>query len=158
MKKENFVKLVFSILVCQLAGLLGSVFTFSSIPTWYAAIKKPWFNPPNWIFGPVWTLLFLMMGLSLYLVLTKSFREKKVKQNLLFFGIQLTLNTLWSFLFFFLKNPLLGLIEILVLWVSILFTIIQFWKIDKRAAYLLLPYLFWVSFATLLNFYIWMLN
>ena len=125
MKKENFVKLVFSILACQIAGLLGSVFTTPSIPTWYAALKKPWFNPTNWIFAPVWTTLFLLMGVSLYLVLKKSLREKKVKQGLLFFGVQLALNILWSFVFFFLKNPLFGLIEILTLWAVILFTILK---------------------------------
>ncbi|NCO97277.1 MAG: TspO protein [Candidatus Aenigmarchaeota archaeon CG_4_10_14_0_8_um_filter_37_24] len=158
MKKQNPAKLVFSILVCQVAGLLGSVFTSSSIPTWYATLRKPWFNPPNWLFAPVWTLLFLMMGISLYLVLTKSFREKKVKSGLLFFGVQLALNILWSFLFFYLKNPLFGFIEILVLWVAILLTILKFWKIDRKAAYLLLPYIFWVSFATVLNLSIYVLN
>ena len=157
MKKENMLKLVFSIIICQAAGLIGALFTSSSVGSWYSTIQKPAFNPPNWIFGPVWTTLYILMGVSLYVILTKR-RNRKVKIGLTLFGIQLVLNSLWSFLFFGLERPLFGLIEIPILWVFILLTIIQFWKIDKKASYLLIPYLLWVTFAAVLNYYIWFLN
>jgi len=157
MKRRNFVKFISAIVVCQVAGLIGSIFTTSSVNDWYTTIQKPSFNPPNWIFAPVWTTLFLMMGISLYLILIKRL-DRKVKLGLLLFGIQLFLNILWSFFFFGLKNPLFGFIEIIILWISIAITMYQFWKIDKRSSYLLLPYLLWVTFAAVLNFYIWKLN
>jgi len=157
MKRRNFVKLVSAILVCQVAGLIGSVFTTSSVNDWYTTIQKPVFNPPNWVFAPVWSILFLMMGISLYLILIKRL-DRKVKLGLILFGIQLFLNILWSFFFFGLKNPLFGFIDIIILWLFILLTMYQFWKIDKRSSYLLLPYLLWVTFAAVLNFYIWKLN
>jgi tryptophan-rich sensory protein len=154
---KKIIKLIFAILICQLAGIIGSFFTAPSVRTWYQTIQKPTFTPPNWLFAPVWTTLFLLMGISLYLILIRR-TNKQVKLGLLFFGIQLLLNIIWSVLFFGLRNPLLGLIEIVILWVFILLTIISFWKIDKRASYLLIPYILWVSFAMLLNFYIWRLN
>ncbi len=150
----NLKKLVLSIIICELAGIIGSVFTFSAITTWYAFLNKPWFSPPNNVFGPVWTVLYLLMGISLYLALEKGLTEKA--RN--FFGLQLGLNALWSILFFGLRSPLLGLIEIIVLWLAIVFTIKEFYSIEKKSAYLLVPYLLWVSFATLLNFSIWIIN
>ncbi len=157
MKKRNFVKLISAILICQGAGLLGSVFTTSSVNNWYTTIQKPVFNPPNWVFAPVWSLLFLMMGISLYLILIKRL-DRKVRLGLILFGTQLMLNILWSFFFFDLKNPLIAFIEIIILWFFIFLTTYQFWKIDKKSSYLLLPYLLWVTFAAVLNFYIWKLN
>jgi len=158
MKRIKILKLVISILVCQGAGLIGSLFTLSSIPTWYAQLEKPTFNPPNWVFAPVWTLLFLLMGISLYLIVSKGVENKKVKTALSIFVIQLTLNMLWSFLFFGLQSLLYAFIEIIILGLAILLTIISFYKISKTAAYLLLPYVLWVSFAAVLNFSILILN
>lgn len=158
MKRIKILKLVISILVCQVAGLIGSLFTLSSISTWYAQLEKPTFNPPNWVFAPVWTLLFLLMGISLYLIVSKGVGNKKVKTALSIFVIQLTLNILWSFLFFGLQSLLYAFIEIIILGLAILLTIISFYKISKTAAYLLLPYVLWVSFAAVLNFSILILN
>jgi len=150
-------KLVTSIIICQLAGIIGSVFTMPAIGSWYAGLKKPSFNPPNWLFGPVWGLLYLLMGISLYLVWSKK-ELAGAKTALIFFAIQLLLNTLWSIIFFGLRLPLAAFLEILVLWLFILLTILKFFPLSKVAAYLLIPYLFWVSFASLLNFYIARLN
>lgn len=157
-KGIKILKLVVSVLVCQGAGLAGSLFTSPAIPTWYATLQKPSFNPPNWVFAPVWSLLFLLMGISLYLVWSKGFEHKKTKTALFIFIVQLVLNILWSILFFGLQSPLYAFIEIIILWLAILMTIITFYKISKIAAYLLLPYILWVSFAAVLNFSILILN
>ena len=154
---KNIFKLIFSILVCQLAGFIGSMFTSSSIDVWYKAIQKPSFNPSNWIFAPVWTLLFLMMGISLYFVLIKR-KSNSTKNGLILFSIQLGLNVVWSVIFFGFRNIIFAFIEIIFLWIFIALTIYKFWFIDKRSSYLLFPYLFWVTFASILNFYIWRLN
>jgi len=151
-------KFIVSILICQIAGGIGSLFTSPAISTWYAALQKPSFNPPNWLFAPVWTILFLLMGISLYLIWIRGFKNKETKIALFIFAVQLILNTLWSILFFGLKFPLYAFIEIIILWLAISLTIISFYKISKTAAYLLLPYILWVSFASYLNYSIWMLN
>ena len=158
MRISNILKLIFSILVCQLAGIMGSIFTSPSIPVWYAGLQKPLFTPPSWVFAPVWIFLFTLMGLSLYLILKRSFKDRLVKLGILVFGIQLVLNTGWSIIFFGLRNPCYAFLEILVLILAISFTIILFWKINRKTAYLLLPYLVWVVFAAFLNFSIWRLN
>jgi len=160
MKIKNILLFVFSIIICLAAGFIGSFFTTSSIPTWYSGLNKPVFNPPNWLFGPVWTILYILMGISLYLILINKTKEKTRirKIALLFFFIQLVLNALWSILFFGLKNPLLAFIEIIILWVFILLSIIFFYKINKISSYLLIPYILWVSFAAVLNFFIYILN
>jgi benzodiazapine receptor len=155
--RSRFPELVVSIFICLLAGVLGAIFTTSAIPTWYAALKKPFFSPPNWLFGPVWTLLYLMMGVSLYLVWISPPKAHKTK-TLSLFGIQLFLNFLWSFLFFGMRSPLLAFAGIIALWVFILLTILSFRKISRTASLLLLPYLFWVTFAAILNFSIVLLN
>jgi len=157
MKKQNIKKLISSIFICQLAGIIGLVFTSSSVNDWYTAIQKPYFNPPSWVFAPVWTLLFLMMGVSLYLVLIKRW-DRNIKTGVILFGFQLGLNIIWSFLFFGLKNPFFAFIEIIILWAAILLTIFKFWKIDRKASYLLIPYFLWVTFAAILNFNIYILN
>jgi len=149
-------KLILSLVICQLAGLIGALFNSASINTWYLTINKPGFMPPGWAFAVVWSVLFVLMGVSLYLIWKEDI--KKTKQALTVFGIQLLLNILWSFFFFTLRSPLLGLIEIIVLWPAILLTIIKFYKISKTAAYLLIPYLLWVSFAIALNLSILILN
>lgn len=156
--KINFSKLVISIVICQLAGVIGSFFTSSSISTWYAALNKPGFNPPNWLFGPVWIMLYFLMGVSLYLVWESKIKIKERKTALALFGIQLALNALWSIIFFGLKSPILALIELTILWFVVLFTILKFYKISKPAAYILIPYIAWVSFALILNFSIVVLN
>lgn len=149
-------KLIISILIPFLASAIGSLFTASSVSTWYVELQKPSFNPPNWVFGPVWTLLYLLMGVALYLVWAEKAKNKK--PAFIAFGIQMSLNALWSVLFFGLQNPLLAFIEIIFLWISILATTIFFYRISKRAAYLLIPYILWVSFAAVLNFAIFYLN
>ncbi len=148
--------LVAAILVCLVAGGIGSFFTAPSIPTWYATLQKPVFNPPSWLFGPVWTALYIMMGIALYLVLVRG--GVGVRGAAAMFGVQLILNSLWSILFFGLHSPLLGLIDIVLLWLSIVACIILFSKISKPAAYLLVPYILWVSFAAVLNLAIFLLN
>lgn len=151
MKIRNLSKLVLSIAICEGAGIIGSVFTFSAIPNWYITLNKPAFNPPNYLFGPVWTTLYFLMGISLYLIWEK-------RHSLRLFWIHLFFNASWSIVFFGLRNPLLGLINILILWVLIVLVLYKFWKIDKTAGLLMLPYLAWVSFATYLNYSIWILN
>jgi len=155
---NKIIRLIASIAICELVGIISVPFTIASIPTWYVTLNKPSFSPPNWIFGPVWTILYLMMGVSLYLVWMKGLKNKKVRVALRFFAIQLLLNFLWSVLFFGAHSPLLALIDISLLLYTIIIVIAKFNKISKPASYLLLPYLFWVSFATLLNFFIFILN
>jgi translocator protein len=157
MKIIDILKLVASIILCQLAGFLGSLFTTPAIPTWYKTLNKPSFTPPNWIFSPVWISLFLLMGISLFLVWRRQ-DHPKFKTAIIFFFVQLILNILWSVAFFGIKSPLLGLIDIILLWIAILLTIQNFLKVSKFAGVLLLPYFFWVSLATLLNFFLWILN
>jgi translocator protein len=155
---SNYLKLAISILFCELAGILGSLFTVPSIPSWYSALQKAALNPPAWIFAPVWTALFALMGTAFYLIWIKNGNKKEIKNaRTIFFG-QLILNILWTIIFFGLHNPLLAFIEIVLLWFAILATIISFYKISKLAAYFLLPYILWVSFASYLNFSVWMLN
>ncbi len=156
MKIYNWIKLILAIIICNLAGFIGSLFTVNSISTWYATLNKPDFSPPNWLFGPAWGILYILMGISLYLVWMKG--VNKVKNSLIIFGIQLLLNALWSIIFFGMRNITFAFIEIILIWIFILLTIIEFYKIDKRASYLLIPYILWVSFATVLNFYILILN
>ena len=158
MKGIEILKLAISILINLLAGFIGSIFTNRQIPTWFATLKKPSFSPPNWLFGPVWTALFILMGVSLFLIWRKGLNYPSVKIALIIFGIQLLLNILWSFLFFAQRAPLAGFIEIIILWVLILMTILTFYPISKTAAILLLPYILWVSFASILNFSLWRLN
>lgn len=155
---RDIVEAVVAVLICQGAGLIGSVATFPSIPTWYASLEKPFFNPPNWLFGPVWTTLYTLMGISAFLVWRKGIRDRQVKAALGIFVAQLILNSLWSIVFFGLHSLLGGLIVILPLWVAILLSIVTFYRISKTAGVLLIPYILWVSFATLLNFSLWQLN
>jgi len=158
MESKKIVLLAACILICEAAGILGSFFTTPSIPTWYASLQKPALAPPNWVFAPVWTSLFFLMGVSLYLVIYRGKGLGKVKPQLTVFGLQLMLNFLWSVLFFGMQNPALAFAEIVILWISIALTIFVFRKVSKASAYLLVPYIMWVSVAALLNFQIWMLN
>lgn len=150
--------LVFSIGVCFLAAAVGSVFTGLSVNTWYSGLAKPPFTPPGWFIGAVWTVLYLLMGISLFLVLEEDRSRPPVRRGISLFALQLGLNVLWSFLFFGLRSPFLALIGILILWCSVAATLLQFLKISRPAAYLLIPYLLWVTIATGLNTAILLLN
>lgn len=152
------IKLLISLLLPLLTGAIGSAFTVTGIDSWYASINKPSFNPPNWIFGPVWTTLYILMGISMYLVWQKGLKDKFVKNSFILFLIHLVLNSLWSVVFFGLENPALAFLIIIILWLMILVLIIRFYRIKKLAAYLLIPYILWVSFASVLNYSIWHLN
>jgi tryptophan-rich sensory protein len=154
----NAGKLIFSILLCELVGVIGSLLTFKAIPTWYAGLVKPALNPPSWLFGPVWTVLYALMGIAAFLVWKQGWPRKEVKIALGIFGVQLVVNGIWSILFFGLHSPLLALVDILLLLVLILVTLVLFYRVSKPSAYLLVPYLCWVSFATYLNYMIYVLN
>jgi tryptophan-rich sensory protein len=148
-----------SLLITFTPALIGGAATASSVNTWYTTLIKPEYNPPNWLFGPVWTFLFLLMSVSLYLLRTTKNTEGPAKQiALTFFYLQLILNLLWSLFFFGLQNPKLALIEIGLLDIAVIFTIIAIHKVSRTAAKLLYPYLAWISFATWLNFQIAWLN
>ena len=156
---QKILRIATVIMTCLAVGYFSSIVTRENIPTWYALINKPSFNPPNLVFAPVWTALYILMGYAAGRVWNKlEVDEINVKKAFLFFLIQLALNALWSFLFFGLQNPFLASIEIILLWLMIYETYKQFKNIDKIAAYLLLPYLAWVSFAAVLTFSIWYLN
>ncbi len=156
---NKFTKILVVVVTCLAVGYLSGIVTRSSIETWYPTLIKPSFNPPNWIFAPVWSLLYIMMGWAAALVWNEiESKQEEVKSALILFVIQLALNSLWSFLFFGLKNPMLAGIEIILLWLLIYETFIKFNKINKFAGYLFIPYLFWVSFAGILNASIWWLN
>jgi tryptophan-rich sensory protein len=149
-----------------MAGVIGSIFTSESVSTWYQTIEKPSFSPPNWLFGPVWTTLYVMMGVSLFLVwrattITSAFLKDRLREKvaaLIAFGSQLMLNVLWSFLFFGLRSPQLAFAEIMILLISIVVTIVIFSKISRLAGVLMIPYAGWVAFASFLNLQIWLLN
>lgn len=161
---KKIYRLIIAIAIVQGAGIVGAFFTAPAIKTWYAALAKPALNPPNWIFGPVWTTLYLLIGIAVFLVWssyaeTSEEKEKKKRKNaLIIFDIHLALNVLWSILFFGMQNPFLAFLDIIALWCGIVVTIIVFYPISRVAAYLLAPYLAWVSFAAYLNYSIWMLN
>lgn len=154
----QYLKLITSLVVCQLAGIIGSVFTVSAIPTWYAQLDTPFFNPPSDVFAPVWITLYLLMGISLYIIWSKGVDSRQSKLALILFAIQLVLNSLWSIIFFGSQAPLLAFIEILFLWTAIVLTMVYFYRISRAASYLLIPYILWVSFAAVLNFAIFYLN
>ena len=157
MANSKFFKLIISILLTVGLGSLGGIFTVNEIPNWYAGLQKPDFNPPNWLFGPVWTLLYTLMGISVYLIWKQPVSSIRNKA-LVIFGIQFILNFFWSIIFF--KEHALGwaLVEIIAMWIFILLTILNFGKLSSLAAWLLVPYISWVSFASLLNGAIWHLN
>ena len=151
-------KLIISIAIPLMVGAFAGFFTSSGVNGWYLVANKPSFNPPNWLFAPVWTALYLMMGIAFYLVWTKEADKAVKKMAIILFSAQLLLNFAWSFIFFYAHQPGWAFVEIIAMWVMILLTIIWFGKISPLAAWLLVPYISWVSFASLLNFYIWKLN
>ena len=156
MKMNNFLKLVICVAVSEMVGIVGSVFTVSSISTWYATLQKPLLNPPAWIFGPVWTTLYLLMGITLWLVWKSDSQQKRMAIGVFF--IQLFLNGIWTPVFFGAHSIVAALAIILLLWVTIVVTMGIFAKISKAAVWLLVPYILWVSFAAYLNFALWVLN
>lgn len=155
---KDWSKFIVSVLGCELVGIIGTPFTVSAIPAWYANLNKPQFAPPNWIFGPAWALLYFLMGTAFYLIWKQGWKKKKVKTAGIFFAAQLTLNLIWSPVFFGLRSPKLGLITIVALWSLIVLTMKKFYPLSKPAFYLLVPYLLWVSFAAVLNTAIASLN
>ncbi len=156
---NKYVKILLCVITCIGVGYLSGMATQSSVTTWFPTLTKPSFNPPSWVFAPVWSLLYMMMGIAAGLVWNRIDYEKgAVKKALVFFVIQLALNALWSILFFGIRNPFLAFIEIILLWLMIYETYVQFGKIDKIAGYLFIPYILWVSFAAVLNGSIWWLN
>ncbi|MDC6385063.1 tryptophan-rich sensory protein [Flagellimonas taeanensis] len=156
--KKRILYITIGILVCLLIGFLSSIATQSSVNDWYTTLNKPSFTPPNELFAPVWTALYIMMGISAGMVWSKGYHHIWVKTALYHFVFQLLFNALWSIVFFGLKNPLLGLVVILVLLTLIMLTIKWFRIISRPAAYLLVPYVLWVGFAAVLNYRIWALN
>lgn len=151
-------KLIISIISCIAIGSSGSIFTMTKITTWYAALSKPWFTPPSWVFGPVWLTLFTLMGISFYLIWQKGFANERTRKAAYIFAFQFFLNLLWSLLFFGLESPLLGMVCIVALWLSIAMNIIYFYRISKPAAYFLIPYICWVTIAMALNIGVVLLN
>jgi tryptophan-rich sensory protein len=158
LNRKSALILIGAVLLCNCAGLLGALVTTTGPGSWYESLVKPSFNPPSWLFGPVWTLLYILMGISLFLVIMEGRKGRDVRIPLVLFAIQLILNTIWSFAFFGLESPISGLLVILLLLVFIVATIMAFYPVRKAAAWLLFPYLLWVSFATVLNYALYTLN
>ncbi len=158
MELNAVVKLVISLLASFAAAGIGSLFTFRAIPEWYAGLKKPPYTPPNRAFGPIWTILYILMGIALFLVWREGFDRKDVKIAIGIFAVQLILNFFWTIIFFGFRSLFGGLIEIVFLWISILITIILFYRISKTAGLLLVPYIIWVTIASYLNYTVYILN
>ncbi len=153
--RSNAVRFIVAVVVCEMAGVVGSVFTVSAIPTWYAALQKPWFSPPNWLFAPVWLTLYFLMGVTLYLLWDN---RQRAKAALGIFALQLVLNVLWSVVFFGAQQLFYGFVIIAALWIAIVATIALSYRVSRGAAAALLPYIVWVTIASALNYYVWVLN
>jgi len=151
-------RVILFVVLVEVIGASGSIFTAPAIPTWYAGLKKPWFNPPNWLFGPAWTLLFALMGVALHLVTLKGWEAPGVRQAVVLFAIQMVLNVAWSGVFFGARSLAGGMLVIVPLLVLIVATIMAFLPVSRTAGLLMLPYLAWTCFATLLNYSVWRLN
>lgn len=153
---NKIIKAIGWILVCQMAGIIGAGLTATSVQTWYVTLNKPWFTPPNWLFGPMWLTLYTLMGIATYIISQK--KTKQAKSAVKFFLIHLLVNALWSPIFFGLKQVFLALVVIAIMWVMIAILIGKYGRISKWASWMLVPYLMWVSIATALNFEVWRLN
>jgi len=151
-------RLPVSIAVPQIVGIASAFATMEGVKNWYPGLAKPWFNPPSWVFGPAWTLLYLLMGVALWLVWRRLGENPQVPRALAAFALQLLLNGAWSILFFGLRAPGVAFVGIVLLWSAITLTIVWFRPVSRAAAALLVPYWLWVGFATLLNGSIWYLN
>lgn len=154
----NWISYIIGILIAQAAGGIGGVYTASKIPTWYETLTKPAWQPPSWVFGPVWTTLYLLMGIASAMVWQRRGVSSSATPALVAYGVQLVLNMLWSILFFGAESPAAALVCIVALWFAIVLTIVLFWRVNHTAAWLLVPYIAWVTFAAVLNFTIWRLN
>ncbi len=155
---KKTIKIIIAVVICLTAGAIGAAATQTSVNTWYTTLSKPSFNPPNYVFGPVWTVLYILMGIAAGKIWNHGFYHKWVKTALYHFGFQLILNTTWSLVFFGLNEIFGALLVIIGLLVLLLFTYKWFKIVNTNAAYLLIPYILWVSFASVLNFSIWQLN
>ena len=151
-------KFIIAVLIPLAVGSLAGYFTASSVTGWYTTLVKPSFNPPNWLFAPVWTSLYIMMGIALFLVWNSGAAEDVKRTAVTLFIVQLVLNFLWSFVFFYAQQPGWALVNIILMWIFIFLTILWFGKISSLSAWLLVPDICWVSFATVLNYAIWKLN
>ncbi len=158
MTAKRWAVLIGFIVLSQLAGIIGSVFTVPAIDSWYAELVRPSFAPPNWLFGPVWTILYILMGIAAFVVWRVGTDRALVRRALVAFGAQLILNTFWSIIFFGWQSPGWALVEIIFLWLAIGLTILSFARVSRLAAWLLAPYLAWVTFAGYLNYAIYALN
>lgn len=146
-----WIKIVICVSLCMATGLFSGISTADAIQNWYSTLNKPFFNPPNWIFAPVWTLLYFLLGLAVALVWHKGWRDKEIKLAIGIFILQFAVNLIWSPTFFNLQAPTIAFIIIIILWILILLTIMRFNKVHRPAALLMIPYWLWVSFATVLN-------
>ncbi len=158
MTGKKILYFVIAVGICLLAGYIGSYYTTPEIPTWYAGLQKPDINPPSWVFAPVWTVLYILMGISLYLIVQSDLKKQDVQFGLILFIFQLLVNIGWSFFFFGLHSTFYGFLAIVLLWAVLLCTIIQVWRFSIPAAVLLMPYFIWVSFAGYLNYAILVMN
>jgi tryptophan-rich sensory protein len=156
--KSFILKAFILVIICEIIGFTSGIATAGGVANWFQTIEKPFFNPPSWLFAPVWTILYALMGISAALIWQQGIEKKEVKQALILFGIQLVLNFFWSFIFFKYHLLLVAFIEIVTLLTFIILTTIHFYKIHKTAAFLMIPYILWVSFASVLNFSLWWLN
>jgi tryptophan-rich sensory protein len=156
--KKEIWRLAISVIICQLAGVLGSIPNAAAIPEWYNTLVRPSFAPPNWLFAPVWIFLYALMGLALFLIWKAGWGNNLARNAIILFVVQLILNAAWSYIFFGFREPLLAFMEIVLLWVMILLTIRASFRISPVAGLLLIPYLLWVTFAAILNYAFWRLN
>jgi translocator protein len=154
----DVIKLIASILICEGAGGIGAIFTTPAIPGWYKGLKKPGFTPPNYVFGPIWITLYLLMGIAVFLVWREGFDQSGVTVAFIIFWVQLVFNILWSLVFFGFKSISGGVALIVLLWIMILINIILFFRVSPAAGGLLVPYIIWVTIAANLNIQIWRLN
>lgn len=158
LRASDLPALLVAVAVCEGVGIVSAFFTTRAIPTWYATLTKPSFNPPSWVFGPVWTVLYALMGVAAFLVWREGLSSPGARAALTLFALQLALNFAWSWLFFGIQQPGWALVEIVALWIAIAGTIVAFFPISRAAGWLMTPYLVWVSFAAGLNFALWRLN
>ncbi len=158
LNRKIFLSFLFFVFLVFFIGLLGNFFTFSSVNDWYVTLKKPSWTPPDYVFGPVWTLLYLMIAVSGSRIYVKCLNTRERKRAYVLYGLQLLCNFLWTFFFFYLKSPLLGLIDISALLGFLFLNIKAFYKLDKISGLLLIPYFIWTFYAGILNVAIWGLN
>jgi benzodiazapine receptor len=156
-RRTSWISFFMFLLLCLSIGIIGSFWTKETVSTWYPTLVKPSWTPPDWVFGPVWSSLYIMIAISGWLIYQSEYSHKR-SIALVFYGTQLVLNFIWSFLFFSLRSPILGLIDIVTLCILIIFTMIKAWPVQPRATFLLIPYLVWVLYATSVNAGVWWLN